>query len=257
MTTPPPSPLPPAASAPATPYALVTGGSRGIGAAIAKRLARDGFDIVLNYRSNQAAAEEVARAISELGRQAILAPYDVTDRPAAKLALEGMLERQGVPAVVVVNAGITRDALLAFMSDEEWDDVIRTSLGGFYNIIRPLMRPLLKSRRGRIVTIASVSGLMGNPGQVNYSAAKGGVIAATKALAREIAKRGITANVVAPGLVATDMLKGLDLEMMLKVVPLGRLGTVEEVAAAVAFLCSGEAGYITGQVLSVNGGLHT
>ena len=255
------SPVPAASTAPAaptvTPYALVTGASRGIGAAIAQRLAVDGFDVVLNYRSNHTAAEAVAVAVRAAGRQAVLDPYDVTDRAAAKAALERLLESRGVPSAVVVNAGITRDGLLAFITDEEWDEVINTGLGGFYNILKPLITPLLKSRRGRIVTMASVSGLMGNPGQVNYSAAKGGVIAATKALAREIAKRGITANVVAPGLIDTEMLKGLDLEMMLKVVPLGRLGRVEEVAAAVSFLCSPGAGYITGQVLSVNGGLHT
>ena len=247
----------PAPAATTVPYALVTGASRGIGAAISQRLAQDGFDVVLNYRSSHAAAEAVALAIRAAGRQAFLDPYDVTDRAAARASLERMLVSRGVPAVVVVNAGITRDGLLAAISDEEWDEVIATGLGGFYNIIKPLIAALLRSRRGRIVTIASVSGLMGNPGQVNYSAAKGGVISATKALAREIAKRSITANVVAPGLIDTEMLKGLDLEMMLKVVPLGRLGRVEEVAAAVSFLCSPGAGYITGQVLSVNGGLHT
>jgi 3-oxoacyl-[acyl-carrier protein] reductase len=238
-------------------YALVTGASRGIGAAIAARLARDGYDIVLNFRSSTAAAEAVAEGIRAAGRQAWLAPYDVTDRAAAKAAIDAMLAERGAPSAVIVNAGITRDGLLGMMADEEWDSVIATGLGGFYNIIRPLITALLRARRGRIVTMASVSGLMGNPGQVNYSAAKGGLIAATKALAREIAKRGITANVVAPGLIDTDMVKGLPLEQMLQAVPLGRLGKVEEVAAAVGYLCSPEAGYVTGQVLSVNGGLYT
>jgi 3-oxoacyl-[acyl-carrier protein] reductase len=238
-------------------YALVTGASRGIGAAIATRLARDGYDIVVNYRSNREAADAVAAAIRASGRSAWPEAWDVTDRPAAKAAIERTIAERGAPDAVVVNAGITRDGLLAMMADDEWDSVVRTSIDGFYNVMRPLIGPMLKARRGRIVTISSVSGLMGNPGQVNYSAAKGGLIAATKALAREIAKRGLTANVVAPGLIDTDMTKGLPLEQMLQVVPLGRLGKVEEVAAAVSYLCSPDAGYVTGQVLSVNGGLYT
>jgi 3-oxoacyl-[acyl-carrier protein] reductase len=238
-------------------YALVTGASRGIGAAIALRLARDGFDIALNYRSNHAAAEAVAETIRAGGRQVWPLPFDVAERATARPALERLLEERGTPAVVVVNAGITRDGLFGMLGDEDWDQVIATSLGGFYNVVRPLVRGLLKQRRGRVVTIASVSGQMGNAGQVNYSAAKGGLIAATKALARECAKRGVTANVVAPGLIETDMTRDLPLEQMLQAVPMGRLGTAAEVAAAVAFLCSPEAGYITGQVLGVNGGLYT
>jgi 3-oxoacyl-[acyl-carrier protein] reductase len=239
------------------PYAFVTGASRGIGAAIAARLARDGFDIVLNYRSNQAAADAVAEQIRALGRQVWFLPFDVANRSAALAALEGLLSTHGVPYAVVVNAGITRDGLFGMLGDEDWDQVINTSLGGFFNVVRPLVRGLLKARRGRVVTMASVSGQMGNPGQVNYSAAKGGLIAATKALARECAKRGVTANVVAPGLIDTDMTKNLPLEQMLQAVPLGRLGTVHEVAAAVSYLCSPDAGYVTGHVLSVNGGLYT
>jgi 3-oxoacyl-[acyl-carrier protein] reductase len=242
---------------PSVPYALVTGASRGIGAAIAARLARDGFDIVLNFRSSTEAAEAVAAGIRAAGRQAWLAPYDVTDRAAAKAAIEAMLAERGAPGAVIVNAGITRDGLLGMMADEEWDAVIATGLGGFYNVVRPLVAAMMRARKGRIVTMASVSGLMGNPGQVNYSAAKGGLIAATKALAREIAKRGVTANVVAPGLIDTEMTKGLPLEQMLQAVPLGRLGTVAEVAAAVSYLCSPDAGYVTGHVLSLNGGLYT
>ena len=232
-------------SAPAPRYAFVTGASRGIGAAIATRLARDGFDIVLNFRSNQAAADAVVAQITALGRQAWLLPFDVADRTAARTALERMLEERGTPYAVVVNAGITRDGLFGMLGDDDWDAVINTSLGGFYNVVRPLIRALLKARTGRVVTMASVSGQMGNPGQVNYSAAKGGLIAATKALARECAKRAVTANVVAPGLIDTDMTKDLPLEQMLQAVPLGRLGRVEEVAATVAFLCSQDADYIT------------
>jgi 3-oxoacyl-[acyl-carrier protein] reductase len=239
------------------PYALVTGASRGIGAAIAQRLAADGFDIVLNFRSNQEAAQTVAAAITATGRAAELLPFDVADRPAAQAACAALIERRGAPDAVVVNAGITRDGILAFMPDEDWDAVLNTSLGGFYNITRPLIGAMLKARRGRIVSIASVSGQMGNAGQVNYSAAKGGLIAATKALAREIAKRGLTANVVAPGLIETDMTKDLPVAEMVKAVPMQRVGTATEVAAAVAFLCHRDAGYITGQVLGVNGGLYT
>ncbi len=242
---------------PTRPYALVTGASRGIGAAIARRLARDGMDIVLNYRSSHEAARAVAEEIRAGGAQAHLEPFDVCDRAGARTALEAMLGRLGTPWAVVVNAGIARDGLLAGMSDEDWDAVIGTALGGFYHVLRPLISAVLKARKGRIVAIASVSGLMGNAGQVNYSAAKGGVIAATKALARESAKRSVTCNVVAPGLIETDMVAGLPIAQMLAAIPMGRIGRAEEVAAAVSFLCSQDAGYITGQVLSVNGGLHT
>ncbi len=243
-------------SAPVSRYALVTGASRGIGAAIATRLARDGFDIVLNFRSNQAAADAVAAQVLAAGCQAWLMPFDVSDRETARSTLERMLEERGTPYAVIVNAGVTRDGLFGMCGDEDWDQVIDTSLGGFFNVVRPVIRALLKARTGRVVTMASVSGQMGNAGQVNYSAAKGGLIAATKALAKECAKRSVTANVVAPGLIDTDMTKDLPLEQMLTAVPLGRLGKVEEVAAAVAFLCSPDAGYITGQVLGVNGGLY-
>jgi 3-oxoacyl-[acyl-carrier protein] reductase len=244
------------AAAPAR-YCLVTGASRGIGAAVARRLAADGLDVVINFRSSQAAADAVAEQVRSLGRQAWLLPFDVADRVAARTAIEGLLERQGAPYAVVVNAGITRDGLFGMLGDADWDEVINTGLGGFYNVVRPLIRSLMQARRGRIVCMASVSGQMGNAGQVNYSAAKGGLIAATKALAREVAKRGVTANVVAPGLIDTDMTKDLPIAQMLQAVPAGRLGTVDEVAAATAFLCSHDAGYITGQVLGINGGLYT
>ncbi|HYE05263.1 MAG TPA: 3-oxoacyl-ACP reductase FabG [Planctomycetota bacterium] len=239
------------------PYALVTGASRGIGAAIAERLAADGFDLVINFRSKREAAEAVAARVRALGRAAELLPFDVADRAAAKAALTDLLDRRGAPRVLVLSAGIARDAVFAGMTDEEWDAVVGTALGGFYNVVRPLALAMCKARAGRIVTLASVSGQMGNAGQVNYSAAKGGVIAGTKALAREIAKRGLTANVVAPGLIDTEMIQGLPLEQMLAAVPAGRLGTPREVAAVVAFLCSADAAYITGQVIAVNGGLYT
>ncbi len=238
-------------------YALVTGGSRGIGAAIATRLAADGFDIVLGFRSRVTEAEVVAARIRDLGRTVTLFPGDLTERSSMHDALVGLQDSHGAPEVVVLNAGITRDCLLGMMGEDDWDAVLSTGLGGFYNVLRPLISGMIRARHGRIVTIASASGQVGNPGQVNYSAAKGGLIAATKALAREIAKRKVTVNCVAPGLIDTEMLRGLPLEQMLHAVPAGRVGTPEEVAHAVSFLCSPLAGYITGQVLGVNGGLVT
>ena len=238
-------------------YALVTGGSRGIGAAIATRLAKEGFDIVLGYRSRIAEAEAVAETIRAQGRTVTFLAGDIGDRAAMNEALVALLAAQGAPEAVVLNAGITRDCLLGMMGEDDWDAVLTTGLGGFYNILRPLISSMMRARHGRIVTIASVSGQIGNAGQVNYSAAKGGLIAATKALAREIAKRKVTVNCVAPGLIDTEMLRDLPLEQMLQAVPAGRVGTPEEVAHAVSFLCSPLAGYITGQVLGVNGGLVT
>lgn len=235
---------------------LVTGSSRGIGRAIALRLAADGFAVGIHCRSSITEAEALAEHIVANGGQARVLQFDVSDREACRAALAADEAANGAWYGIVCNAGITRDNAFPAMSDEDWDEVIDTGLNGFFNVVHPLIMPMVRAKRGgRIVTLASVSGLVGNRGQVNYSAAKGGLIAATKALAVELASRKITVNCVAPGLIATDMLAEAPVDEALKIIPMGRVGAVEEVAAAVAFLCSDGASYITRQVLSVNGGM--
>lgn len=235
---------------------LVTGSSRGIGRAIALRLARDGFDIVLHCRHRRDAADAVAEQIAAMGRSARVLCFDVADRQAARQAIEEDTEAHGAYYGVVCNAGITADGAFPALSDEDWDSVIHTNLNGFYNVVKPLVMPMIRRRApGRIVVMSSVSGLMGNRGQVNYSAAKAGLIGAVKALAVELAKRRITVNCVAPGLIDTDMTDDLVTEEALKMVPMRRTGSSEEVAATVSFLCSDDASYITRQVIAVNGGM--
>lgn len=235
---------------------LVTGSSRGIGKAIALRLAREGYGVVVHCRSRIDEAEKVREEIAALGREARILQFDLSDRAAAETALRGDIEAHGAYYGVVCNAGLTRDNVFPALSGEDWDTVLHTNLDGFYNVLNPLVMPMIQRRKpGRIVTLSSVSGLMGNRGQVNYSAAKAGLIGASKALALELAKRGITVNCVAPGLIETEMTGNLSLDEMLKAIPARRLGTAEEVAALVAYLMSGEAGYITRQVISINGGL--
>ena len=236
---------------------FVTGSSRGIGKAIALDLAQAGFDITLHCRQRRDEAEQVAEQIQALGRAADILQFDVSDRQACRQTLETYLDSQDAFYGVVLNAGLMRDNAFPAFSDEDWDQVLDTNLGGFYNVLHPLIMPMIRRRKpGRIVCMASVSGLIGNRGQVNYSASKAGLIGAAKALAVELAKRRITVNCVAPGLIDTEMLdQQVPVEEILKMIPAQRAGHAEEVAAAVTFLMSEKAGYITRQVLSVNGGL--
>ena len=235
---------------------LVTGSSRGIGRAAALRLARDGFDIVLHCRREAGMAGEVRKDIEALGQQARVLQFDIANREQVAQVLTDDIEAHGTYYGVVCNAGVARDNAFPAMPGDDWDLVMRTNLDGFYNVLNPLIMPMVRRRKpGRIVTLSSVSGLIGNRGQVNYSAAKAGIIGATKALALELAKRRITVNCVAPGLIETDMVDDLPVEEVRKMIPSQRLGKPEEVAAAISFLMSEDAGYITRQVLSVNGGI--
>lgn len=236
---------------------MVTGGSRGIGRAIAERLARDGYIVVINYLSNTQAAEETLQHIEAAGGKAELLPYDVSDREATRSALQSWEEKHKDAHfdVLVNNAGIRRDNLLVFMDDKEWHDVMTTNLDSFYYQTHYVLQGMLRARHGRIVNISSISGVSGLAGQVNYSAAKAALIGATKALSKEVAARKVTVNAVAPGFITTDMTADLDEAALKKTIPMGRFGTAEEVAALVSFLVSEEAAYITGQVINIAGGI--
>jgi len=230
---------------------LVTGSSRGIGRAIAQRLAQRGFAVTVHCRRSRDQAQAVAQELN-----APLLEFDVRDRRAAQQVLDGDVKTNGAYYGVVLNAGLARDNTFPALGDDDWDEVLDTSLGGFYNVLKPLVMPMVRAKQGgRIVVLSSVSGVVGNRGQVNYSAAKAGLIGAAKALAVELASREITVNCVAPGPISTDMLEDAPLEEMLKLIPMQRVGTPEEVAALVGFLMSDEATYITRQVIGVNGGL--
>ena len=235
---------------------LVTGSSRGIGKAIALHLAGSGFDVAVHCRGNVEQAQAVAAQMEAMGRRSWVLQFDVADRSAAEQVLNQHLEQHGAFYGVVCNAGITRDNAFPAMSGDDWDSVLNTNLGGFYNVLRPLVMPMVSARRGgRIVTLSSIAGLAGNRGQVNYSATKAGLIGATKALALELGKRGITVNCVAPGIIETDMIDEVFVDEAKKMIPLRRFGQADEVASLVTYLMSDQASYITRQVISVNGGM--
>ncbi|HEX3972851.1 MAG TPA: 3-ketoacyl-ACP reductase FabG2 [Stellaceae bacterium] len=235
---------------------LVTGASKGIGRAIAQQLARDGFAVTVHYGSDRTGAEATLDALGGAATGARLSQFDIADRGQCRESIEADIDAHGPYYGVVLNAGIARDNAFPALSDEDWDSVIDTDLGGFYNVLRPLVMPMVSARQGgRIVALSSLSGVAGNRGQVNYSAAKAGIIGAAKALAVELARRKITVNCVAPGLIDTPMIEGLPLNEIVKTIPMQRVGTAAEVAAVVGFLCSDAASYVTRQVISVNGGL--
>ena len=247
-------PQTPDTSAATPPWALITGGSRGIGRAISVAMARDGFRILLNYRANSAAAAEVQAAIEATGGQVRLLPFDVRDKAAVDAAFAALWAEGVHVSVLVNNAGIAADGPFPAQTLHDWERVTRTTLDGFYNVTQPLVMPMVRKRWGRIINISSVSGVMGNRGQVNYSAAKAGLIGATRSLAQELARRKITVNAVAPGLIETEMIKDVPSEVV-RHIPMRRIGQPEEVADLVAFLASDRAAYITGQVIGINGGL--
>ena len=235
---------------------LITGASRGIGQAIALYLAPKGYDLVLHYNKNKSAAKETLKQIQDLGGNASFLSFDLANREHVKAALEEDIAKNGAYYVVVCNAGINDDNPFPILEDEQWDKVIHTNLDGFYNVLKPVVMSMVENRiHGRIITISSISGVIGNRGQVNYSAAKAGIIGATKALAVELAKHKITVNCIAPGIIETDMTKDLPIDEVKKVIPARRLGQPKEVASLVDYLLSEDAAYITRQVISVNGGM--
>jgi len=240
-------------------YALVTGASRGIGKAIAKRLSQDGFCVLLNYHTNLEAATETLLEIEADGGQAALLSFDVSDNTQVEAVLGEWVSKnpENYIEVLVNNAGIRNDGLMVFMSVEQWKQVITTNLDSFFYVTRQVLQPMLLKKYGRIISIVSVTGQKGQPGQTNYAAAKAGIIGASKSLAQEIGKKKVTVNCVSPGFISTDMTKELDKEQLKKLVPLNRFGTADEVAEVVSFLASPKSGYITGEVISINGGIYT
>lgn len=240
-------------------YALVTGGSRGIGRAVCCKLARMGYYLLINYRSNETEATQTLNEVRELGSDGQLMKFDVANVSEVRQAIDAWSASHADEyiEVLVNNAGIRKDNLMIWMPEGEWDSVVRTGLDGFFHVTQALLKNMLVRKHGRIVNVVSLSGIKGMPGQVNYSASKGGVIAATKALAQEVAKKKVTVNAVAPGFISTDMTQGLDESELKKLIPAGRFGKAEEVADLIGFLVSEQAAYITGEVISINGGLYT
>lgn len=240
-------------------YALVTGGSRGIGRAVCIKLAQMGYQVIINYASNTEEAEKTLEMIKSTGQNGETLQFDISNGKQTREAIDTWMQAHpdDYIEILVNNAGIRHDNILALMPEEDWDSVLSITLKGFYNVTQPLLQPMIRHKYGRIINMASVSGLKGLPGQCNYSAAKGGIIAASKALAQEVARKNITVNAIAPGFIKTDMVKGLDEDSLKKTIPANRFGTPEEVAELVGFLASPAAGYITGEVISINGGLYT
>ena len=235
---------------------LVTGSSRGIGRETALYLASSGYDVVIHCNKNKDKADEVKRLITEIGQSARVLQFDVTNRVQCEQVLTQDITQNGMYYGVIVNAGVTKDNPFPSMEAEDWDIVVNTNLGGFYNVLKPLIMPMIQNRKGRIVTLSSISGQTGNRGQVNYSASKAGIIGATKALSRELAKRKITVNCVAPGIIETDMAESFSQQIVKELVPMQRMGTAKEVASAINYLLSEDASYITGQVIAINGGMY-
>jgi len=236
--------------------ALVTGGSRGIGRAIAIELADAGYKVIISYKTNDQAAEETLSSIRSKGGSADKVRFDVADAKEAAKQVDEIVSRNQNLRILVNNAGVTADGLFMMMPEEDWDTVIQTTLKGFYNVTKPVIKRMARNRKGSVVSISSISALVGNRGQANYAAAKAGLIAASRALASEVARLGIRVNVVAPGLIDTEMIKGAPIERIKDIIPMARIGKPEEVAKVVRFLCSDDASYITGQVISVNGGMY-
>jgi len=235
--------------------AIVTGASRGIGRATAVELAQAGYFVVINFKSNETAAQETLNLVRYAGGDGEICPFDVSDHAQTIEAVKAITERHKYIQVLVNNAGITADGLFMLLGEEEWDSVINTSLKGFYNITKPVLREMVRRKCGSIVSVSSLSALMPNRGQANYAAAKAGIIAASRALAAEVARFGVRVNVVAPGLIETDMIKEAPVAEIKKMIPMARLGTPRDVAGVIRFLCSSDASYITGQVIGINGGI--